>query len=81
VTFIAIRFAGADSGKLSQVFQAASQASGDVVSSVNLAGKDVIKAKSTNGDLSYFYVKNDTIFGVSGPKDDATAGAALAVLP
>ncbi len=81
VTFIAIRFAGADSGKLSQVFQAATQASGDVVSSVNLAGKDVIKAKSTNGDLSYFYVKNDTIFGVSGPKDDATAGAALAVLP
>ena len=81
VTFIAIRFAGADSGKLSQVFQAASQASGDVVSSVNLGGKDVIKTKSTNGDLSYFYIKNDTVLGVSGPKDDATAGAALAVLP
>ena len=81
VTFIAIRFAGADSGKLSQVFQAASQASGDVVTSANLGGKDVLKAKSTNGDLSYFYVKNNTILGVSGPKDDATAGAALAVLP
>ena len=81
VTFIAIRFAGADSGKLSQVFQAASQASGDVVSSVNLGGKDVIKTKSTNGDLSYFYIKNDTVLGVSGVKDDATAGAALAVLP
>jgi hypothetical protein len=81
VTFLAIRFAGADSGKLSQVFQAASQASGDVVTSVNLAGKDVLKAKSSNGDLSYYYVKNDTVFGVTGPKDDTAAAAALAVLP
>ncbi len=81
VSFLAIRFAGADSGKLSQVFQAASQASGDVISSVNLGGKDVLKAKSSNGDLTYFYIKNDTILGVTGAKDDATAGAALAVLP
>jgi hypothetical protein len=81
VTFLAIRFAGADSGKLSQVFQAASQASGDVVTSVNLAGKDVLKAKSSNGELSYYYVKNDTVLGVTGPKDDTAAAAALAVLP
>ena len=81
VTFVAIRFAGADSGKLSQVFQAASQASGDTVSSVNLGGKDVLKSTSSGADVTYFYVKNDTVFGVTGVKDDATAATALAVLP
>jgi len=81
VTFIAIRFAGADSGKLSQVFQAASQASGDVVSSVNLGGKDVIKTKDgISGSFSYLYVRNDVVLGVT-TKDDATAAKALAVLP
>ena len=81
IQFVAIRFAGADSGKLSQVFQAASQASGDTVSSVNLGGKDVLKSKSSNGDVTYFYIKNDTVFGVTGAKDDATAATALALLP
>jgi hypothetical protein len=80
VTFIAIRFAGADSSKLLQVFQAASQASGETVSSVTVGGKSVLKATDTSGSNSYFYVKNDTILGVTAP-DDATAAAALAVLP
>jgi hypothetical protein len=80
VTFAAIRFAGADSGKLLQVFQAASQASGSLVGSVNLDGKDVNKTKDSAGSVSYLYVRNDVILGVSA-KDDATAAKALAVLP
>jgi hypothetical protein len=80
LTFIAIRFAGADSSKLLQVFQAASQASGQTVISVNLGGKAVLKATDSSGSNSYFYVKNDTILGVTAP-DDATAATMLAVLP
>jgi hypothetical protein len=80
VTFAAIRFAGADSGKLLQVFQAASQASGDLVGPANVGGKDVIKTKDTNGGFSYFYVRNDVVLGVTAA-DDTTAAAALAVLP
>ena len=80
ITFIAIRFAGADSGKLLQVFQAASQASGETVSSVSIGGKDVLKATDASGSNSYFYVKNDTMLGVTAP-DDATAATALQVLP
>jgi hypothetical protein len=80
VTFAAIRFAGADSGKLLEVFKAASQASGELIGSVNLGGKDVIKTKDSSGTFSYFYVRNDVVFGVT-TKDDATAAKALAVLP
>lgn len=80
VQFVAIRFAGADSGKLLQVFQTASQASGDLVGSVNLGGKDVIKTKDSSGSFSYLYVRNDVVLGVT-TKDDATAAKALAVLP
>ena len=80
LTFIAIRFAGADSSKLLQVFQAASQASGQTVTSVNLGGKAALKATDSSGSSSYFYVKNDTILGVTAP-DDATAATMLAVLP
>jgi hypothetical protein len=80
VQFVAIRFAGADSGKLLQVFQTASQASGDFVGSVNLGGKDVIKTKDSSGSFSYLYVRNDVVLGVT-TKDDATAAKALAVLP
>jgi hypothetical protein len=80
VQFAAIRFAGADSGKLLQVFKAASQASGDLVASVNLGGKDVIKTKDSSGSFSYFYVRNDVVLGVT-TKDDGTAAKALAVLP
>jgi len=82
VTFAAIRFAGADSGKLLQVFTAASQASGSLVSSVNVGGKDVVKTKDTAGagSFSYFYVRNDVVLGVTA-KDDTAAAAALQVLP
>ena len=80
ISFAAIKFAGADSGKLLQVFQAASQAAGDLVGSMNLGGKDVIKTKDSSGSFSYFYVKNDTVLGVTA-KDDASATPALAVLP
>jgi hypothetical protein len=80
VQFVAIRFAGADSGKLLQVFQAASQASGELIGSVNLGGKDVIKTKDSSGSFSYLYVRNDVVLGVT-TKDDATAAKALAVLP
>jgi hypothetical protein len=80
VQFAAIRFAGADSGKLLEVFKAASQASGDLIASVNLGGKDVIKTKDSSGSFSYFYVRNDVVLGVT-TKDDATAAKALAVLP
>jgi len=80
VQFVAIRFAGADSGKLLQVFQTASQASGDLIGSVNLGGKDVIKTKDSSGSFSYLYVRNDVVLGVT-TKDDATAAKALAVLP
>ena len=80
LTFIAIRFAGADSSKLLQVVQAASQASGQTVTSVNLGGKAALKATDSSGSSSYFYVKNDTILGVTAP-DDATAATMLAVLP
>jgi hypothetical protein len=81
ITFLAIRFAGADSGKLQQVFLAAAQASGDYLGSVSVGGKNVIKSKDTAGtSFSYFYVKNDTVLGVTA-KDDATAAPALALLP
>ena len=80
VQFVAIRFAGADSGKLLQVFQTASQVSGDLIGSVNLGGKDVIKTKDSSGSFSYLYVRNDVVLGVT-TKDDATAAKALAVLP
>ena len=78
--FVAIRFAGADSGKLLQVFQAASQQQGSVVTSVNVGGKDVIKTQDKSGSLSYFYVRNDVVLGVSA-KSDAEAALALAILP
>ena len=78
--FAAIRFAGADSGKLLEVFKAASQASGDLVGSVNLGGKDVMKTKDASGSLSYFYVRGDVVLGVNA-KDDTAAAAALAILP
>lgn len=81
VTFVAIRFAGADSGKLLQVFQAAAQASGSLLSSANVGGKDVIKTKDTSGtSFSYFYVRNDVVLGVTA-KDDASAAPALQLLP
>jgi hypothetical protein len=80
VRFGAIRFAGADSGKLLEVFKAASQASGELIGSVNLGGKDVIKTKDSSGSFSYLYVRNDVVLGVT-TKDDATAAKALAVLP
>ena len=80
VSFVAMRFAGADSGKLLQVFQAASQTQGSVVTTVNLGGKDVIKTQDKSGSLSYFYVRNDVVLGVTA-KTDAAAGPALAVLP
>jgi len=78
--FVAVRFKGADSGKLLQAFQAASQASGDLVGTVNLGGKDVVKTKSGSGGFSYFYVRNEVILGVTA-RDDTAAAAALAVLP
>jgi hypothetical protein len=80
VSFEAIRFAGADSGRLLQVIQAASQASGDLVGSVNLGGKGVIKTKDSSGSFSYFYVRNDVALAVTA-KDDAAADPALRVLP
>jgi hypothetical protein len=80
ISFAAIRFAGADSGKLLQVFSAASQASGDLVGSVNVGGKDVIKTKDSSGSFSYFYVRNDVVLGVTA-KTDAAAAPALQVLP
>ena len=80
ISFAAIRFAGADTGKLLQVFTAASQASGDLVGSVNVGGKDVIKTKDSSGTFSYFYVKNDTVLGVTATTD-AAAAPALQVLP
>ena len=80
IVFIAIRFAGADSGKLLEVFKTASQTSGDLVGSVNLGGKDVIKTTASSGTFSYFYVRNEVVFGVIA-KSDATAATALAVLP
>jgi hypothetical protein len=79
-SFVAIRFAGADSGKLMQVFQAASQTQGSVVTSVNIGGKNVVKTQDKSGTLSYFYVLNDTVLGVTA-KTDAAAATALAVLP
>ena len=78
--FVAVRFKGADSGKLLQAFQAASQTSGDLVGTVSLGGKDVIKTKDTSVTFSYFYVRNDVVLGVTA-KDDTAAAAALAVLP
>ncbi len=80
VTFAAIRFKGAESGKLLQVFQAASVAPGSVITSVNLGGKDVIKTKDSSGSISYFYVRSDVLLGVTA-KDDGTAAKGLAVLP
>ena len=79
-TFVAMRFAGADSGKLLQVFQAASVASGEVVTPANVAGKDVLKTTDKAGAITYFYVRNDMVLGVTA-KDDATAAAGLALLP
>ena len=79
-TFVAVRFAGADSGKLLQVFQAASVASGEVVTPVNVAGKDVLKTTDKAGAITYFYVHNDVVLGVTA-KDETTAAAGLALLP
>lgn len=82
VTFAAIRFAGADGSKLLQVFTAAAQASGSLVTSANVGGKDVVKTKDSSGtgSFSYFYVRNDTVLGVTA-KDDASAAPALQLLP
>jgi hypothetical protein len=79
-SFVALRFAGADSGKLLQVFQAASVASGEVVTPANVAGKDVLKSTDKAGAITYFYVHNDMVLGVTA-KDEATAAAGLALLP
>jgi hypothetical protein len=79
-TFVAVRFAGADSGKLLQVFQAASVASGEAVTPANVAGKDVLKTTDKAGAITYFYVHNDVVLGVTA-KDEATAAAGLALLP
>jgi hypothetical protein len=79
-TFVAVRFAGADSGKLLQAFQAASVASGEVVTPANVAGKDVLKTTDAAGAITYFYVHNDVVLGVTA-KDEATAAAGLALLP
>jgi len=58
----------------------ADHVSGDLIGSVNLGGKDVIKTKDSSGSFSYLYVRNDVVLGVT-TKDDATAAKALAVLP
>lgn len=81
VTFLAIRFPGADSGRLSAVLLQVAQKDG-TASQLSLGGKAVIKSTSTSSSetATYFYVKNDTILGVSA-SSDSEAGAALAVLP
>ncbi len=81
VTFEAIRFAGADSGRLLQAFEAATQDSGDLVGFVHLGGKDVLKANegSTMGSFTYSFVRTDVVFRVTAT-DDAAADAALAIL-
>ena len=78
--FAAVRFRGADRAKLAQVLQASSEASGDLVGTVNRGGKDAVKTKSSSGGFSYFYVRNEVVLGVTA-KDDTAAAAALAVLP
>ena len=80
VQFIAVRFAGADSAKLLDVFKTAAETSGDFIGAVNLAGKDLLKAKNSSGAFSYLYVRGDVVLGVTAP-DDATAATGLAVLP
>lgn len=81
VTFEAIRFAGADSGRLLQAFEAATQDSGDLVGFVHLGGKDVVKANdgSRIGSLTYSFVRTDVVFRVTAT-DDAAADGALAIL-
>jgi hypothetical protein len=44
--FAAVRFKGSDSAKLVQAFRASSQASGDLIGSLNIGGKDAIKPRS-----------------------------------
>jgi hypothetical protein len=81
VTFAAIRFAGAESVRLLQVFQAAAQGSGSPVTSANVGGRDVIRSQDTaGGTFSYFYVRNDVVLAVTAA-DDASAAPALQVLP
>ena len=80
VSFIAVRFVGAESGKLLEVFKAAAESSGEFVGAVNLGGRDVLKAKDGSGSFSYVYVRGDVVLGVTA-KDDAAAAPALAVLP
>jgi hypothetical protein len=81
VTFEAIRFAGADSDRLLQAFEAATQASGDLVGFVHLGGKDVMKANESSGmgSFTYSFVRTDVVFRVTAT-DDAAADAALAAL-
>jgi hypothetical protein len=81
VTFEAIRFAGADSGRLLQAYEAATQASGELVGLVHFAGRDVIKANESSGmgSFTYAFVRTDVVFRVTAT-DDAAAGAAIAIL-
>ncbi len=81
VTFLAVRFPGADSGKLQTVFTQVAQQAG-TTTQLNLGGKSVtqVEKASSSGQGTYLYVKNDTILGVSAASD-TDAGAALAVLP
>ena len=80
VTFEAIRFAGADSGRLLKAFEAATQDSGDLVGFVHLGGKDVVKANegSGMGSFTYSFVRTDVVLRVTAA-DDAAADAALAI--
>lgn len=81
VTFIAVRFPGADTGRLQTVFMQVAQ-QGGAVKQLNLGGKSVsqVTSNTSSGEATYLYVKNDTILGVSATSE-TEAGAALAVLP
>jgi hypothetical protein len=81
VTFEAIRFAGADSDRLLQAYEAATKASGELVGLVHLDGRDVVKANESSGtgSFTYSFVRTDIVFRVTAA-DDAAASAALAIL-
>ena len=80
VSAAAFRLTGANQLIIQAFLLAAASDSGGQSTQVNVGGKAVTKIDDGSGDITYFYVKGDTIFAIEAPSDDL-AGPALSALP
>jgi hypothetical protein len=79
VSFLALRFKGADSSRLFEAWTAAAQkTSAACLSMVKVASKNVVKIQ--HGSISYTYVYGDVLLSVTAGSD-AIARKGLALLP